>query len=56
MKLAAREMSNPDLPAEKERVTELNTAVFTGDILNTKVLFSKQGRGAGGPSEGGSFF
>jgi hypothetical protein len=56
MMLAAREPMTYGLPAERRRGVGANTVVFTRDILNTKVLFSKPGRGAVDPSEGGSFF
>jgi hypothetical protein len=56
MMLAAREPTIYGLPAERRRGVEVNTTVFTRHILNTKVLFSKLGRGALGPPEGGSFF
>jgi hypothetical protein len=56
MNLAARETTDYGLPAERERGFEVNTAVFTCDILNTNVLFSKLGRATVDPSEGGSFF
>jgi hypothetical protein len=56
MKLAARETLKYDLPANRQRGTELNTAVFTCHILNTNVLFGKPGQGILNPSEEGSLF